>query len=381
MKNATKRIDKDLLTRGDIGNIEDYSRLFRLKGVRLLIDDIYIQVYPDYGFLILIKDGDHIGFFHKKGVEMAASEGFALLESEKNFKKYMKDTENYLKEYSSFTGEFIKKLEYTKEDLGAFFNHLIKLLWFYKFTDCNYTERAYQKATELKDKDFLGRLQEIGNFKNYFRDCLNKAFVTNDSDLNKVLQNLSKLYKISVKSLKEYKYKEVINLVDGSKVDEETISKRSRASILYNMGDKVSYCYGEPAEKIFNEFSYEEDHQNGLEVQGTCASPGIVRGYARVGEADYDDFNKLHKFFEEMKQGEILVCETTSPDLMPAMRKASAFVTNQGGMISHAAIVSREFGIPCIVGTKNGTKIIKTGDLLEVDASKGIVRILRKDDS
>src|SRR3989344_2119127 len=111
MKNATKRIDKDLLTRGDIGNIEDYSRLFRLKGVRLLIDDIYIQVYPDYGFLILIKDGDHIGFFHKKGVEMAASEGFALLESEKNFKKYIKDTENYLKEYDYFK-KSLNKREY-----------------------------------------------------------------------------------------------------------------------------------------------------------------------------------------------------------------------------------------------------------------------------
>ena len=63
---------------------------------------------------------------------------------------------------------------------------------------------------------------------------------------------------------------------------------------------------------------------------------------------------------------------------MAAMRKSSAFVTDEGGIISHAAIIARELKIPCIVGTKTATKILKDGDLVEVDADNGVIRILKK---
>jgi len=66
----------------------------------------------------------------------------------------------------------------------------------------------------------------------------------------------------------------------------------------------------------------------------------------------------------------------TSPDFIIAIKKCSAIVTNLGGITSHAAIISREFGIPCIVGAKNATEILKTGDLVEVDADNGIVKII-----
>lgn len=72
--------------------------------------------------------------------------------------------------------------------------------------------------------------------------------------------------------------------------------------------------------------------------------------------------------------GNILVANTTHPTYLPAMQKAAAFVTNEGGIISHAAIVAREMKKPCIVGTKNATKILKDGDIVEVDAEKGIVK-------
>jgi pyruvate,water dikinase len=68
----------------------------------------------------------------------------------------------------------------------------------------------------------------------------------------------------------------------------------------------------------------------------------------------------------------------TTPDLMPAIEKAVAIVTDEGGMLCHAAIVSRELGIPCIIGTRNATSILRDGDLVEVDAEKGIVRKIKK---
>ena len=100
-------------------------------------------------------------------------------------------------------------------------------------------------------------------------------------------------------------------------------------------------------------------------VRGLGASPGIVTGRARV----ILDVSRLSEF----QEGEILVTRMTTPDWVPAMRKAAAIVTDGGGMTAHAAIVSRELGIPCVVGTRNATKVIKTGMVITVDGEKGLV--------
>ena len=84
------------------------------------------------------------------------------------------------------------------------------------------------------------------------------------------------------------------------------------------------------------------------------------------------------KKFNSFKNGEILVAPMTTPDYIFAMKKAAAVITDTGGLMSHAAIVSRELEIPCIVGTKIATKVLKDGDLVEVDANMGIIKILRK---
>ena len=87
-------------------------------------------------------------------------------------------------------------------------------------------------------------------------------------------------------------------------------------------------------------------------------------------------FERLPEVIKSMPDGNILISDTTSPELMLACKKASAILTNQGGMMSHAAIVSRELGIPCIVGLYNVTEFIKDGDTVEVDGEKGIVRVI-----
>ena len=78
----------------------------------------------------------------------------------------------------------------------------------------------------------------------------------------------------------------------------------------------------------------------------------------------------------KMNPGDVLVSIATDPDIVPAMKKACAIVTEQGGVTSHAAIVSRELGIPCVIGTKIATKVLKDGDMVEVDANRGIVKKL-----
>jgi pyruvate, water dikinase len=100
-------------------------------------------------------------------------------------------------------------------------------------------------------------------------------------------------------------------------------------------------------------------------IRGETASAGVAYGPVQLVE----DASQLSK----IKQGDILVTKMTTPDMVPAMQKAVAIVTNEGGMTCHAAIVSREMGTPCIVGTEHATEILKGGQIITVDASRGIV--------
>lgn len=104
------------------------------------------------------------------------------------------------------------------------------------------------------------------------------------------------------------------------------------------------------------------------EIVGTPASLGVYRGAARKIMTSRD--------FSAFKSGEILVTTMTRPDFLPLMKKAGAIVTDEGGLTCHAAIVARELGIPCIVGVKNATSVLRNGDFVEVDAEKGIVKII-----
>ena len=81
--------------------------------------------------------------------------------------------------------------------------------------------------------------------------------------------------------------------------------------------------------------------------------------------------------FPKFKKGMILVTTMTRPEYYPLMRIAKAVVTDEGGITSHAAIISRELGIPCVIGTKIATRVLKDGQLVEVDANKGVVKVIK----
>ena len=103
-------------------------------------------------------------------------------------------------------------------------------------------------------------------------------------------------------------------------------------------------------------------------IQGFAASPGVVEGVARV----LASVNEI----DQILSGEILVCPVTSPSWGPVFGKIKAAVSDSGGMMSHAAIVAREYGMPAVVGTGTATRRIKTGDRLRVDGDQGVVVIL-----
>ena len=103
-------------------------------------------------------------------------------------------------------------------------------------------------------------------------------------------------------------------------------------------------------------------------INGLAASPGVVEGPAR-------NVHSLDEF-DQVRKGEILVCQMTNPAWVVLFTKIVGLVTDAGGTVSHPAVVSREFGIPAVVGTSNGTQRIKTGDRIRVNGSTGVVEIL-----
>ncbi|MFH1200663.1 MAG: PEP-utilizing enzyme [Candidatus Micrarchaeota archaeon] len=107
-------------------------------------------------------------------------------------------------------------------------------------------------------------------------------------------------------------------------------------------------------------------HQPVTELKGTCACAGTVRGPAKIIRTAQE--------LGKLKPGDILVTIMTTPDFVRGMKRAAAIVSDDGGITCHAAIVSREFGIPCVVGTHSASKVFFDGDILEVNASHGVVK-------
>ncbi len=153
----------------------------------------------------------------------------------------------------------------------------------------------------------------------------------------------------------------------GSAAFLRELSSRRDGCALYETPEG-SYFYSGDAFAYFTEGLHAEFGNGVREVRGQPASEGVATGIARVCESVSD--------IAKVQEGEILVASMTRPEYLLAMQKAAAFVTNEGGVTCHAAIIAREMKKPCVIGTKIATRVIKDGDTVEVDAMKGVVTIL-----
>ncbi|MDO8443934.1 MAG: PEP-utilizing enzyme [bacterium] len=175
---------------------------------------------------------------------------------------------------------------------------------------------------------------------------------------------------VSLEMLKNMFEWEVRDLLSGKAINKKEISKRiEHGYILDYQGDVVQVTddnlLGSILDNIVEEKIGGEDS-----VRGQVAFAGTAEGVVKIVN-DTPDMAK-------MEEGDILVSRSTNPKLFPAMKKAAAFVTDMGGLTCHAAIVARELGVPCVVGTKQATKILKDGDRVEVDAVHGLVKIIKR---
>ena len=115
--------------------------------------------------------------------------------------------------------------------------------------------------------------------------------------------------------------------------------------------------------------SEEENKSKEIILSGLGASPGIASGKVKI----IRNLNELSK----IQKGDILVTEMTNPDMVVTMQKCAGIITDEGGIASHAAIISRELGIPCVVGTKIATEVLNEGEIIELDADNGIIKRIK----
>lgn len=232
-----------------------------------------------------------------------------------------------------------------------------------------------RKGEKQKLEETIRSVKEILGEKAYFVDLLQFIvfYRTERTDiLNQSLFQALPMFKEMARSL-GLSYQQLLactseEILKRKVLNVELLEEREKNYAIMLDAGELKLVYGREAEKIKE---YLADEITDLYcVKGTVAARGKVTGIVKKVFVKTD--------YEKVKDGDVLVTSMTSPDMVPIMKKAAAFITDEGGITCHAAIIAREMKKPCIIGTRIATQVLKDGDMVEVDADQGVVRILNK---
>jgi phosphohistidine swiveling domain-containing protein len=223
------------------------------------------------------------------------------------------------------------------------------------------TSKAIKRAKKLlKSKEhYIDVMQFFIYYRTHRTDIFNKIFFAWYEALSKFAIERG----LTHEDLMYCSYLEIINnKIPNHKVLEE----RKKEYVTCFSHGEIEVVSGKRL-NIFKKLVSEKNIDK--IINGRTAFPGLITGSVKIinNPKDMDDF----------KRGDVLVASMTTPSMVMIMKKAIAFITDEGGITCHAAILAREMKKPCVIGTKNATKILKDGDLVEIDASKGVVRIIK----
>lgn len=345
---------------------ENYIRMFAGKSFPYLFSNIFLSYYNSLGVVSIQGNDTWMSFFPKVLVEKTNREGRELYTSKERYGEYKDEFDSYIKTSRDYFESAIKKDSISPEEVEQFFQHVSNLFIYYSKTEFFYTDGVQQEEMAITVKEF-------DELKLGGRAYLNSLFFEVNGYIKTFIRKIAQQTQGEEGELLNYSVQELIDLVKNrTKIRSENALNRNTF-----FESKELTLFGVEAKPLIESF-----FSNYLEIsdtiKGTIASKGKARGKARVLVPDAKNFEKIFAAVKEMQDGEILIAETTSPDIIAACKKAAAIVTNQGGQLSHAAIVSRELGIPCIIGTDKDVILnIKTGDEVEVDATTGIIRIFK----
>jgi len=193
----------------------------------------------------------------------------------------------------------------------------------------------------------------------YFRTHRMNLFLKSSFYMSYLLKEISKQTEWDYQIVRNMLFHEIINLLNNKYTDQNQFKQRlQQKNISFLSQDGVM-----SVEIIKN---LKDESITGIkEIKGSTAFAGYAKGTVKIIQ-EISDIKKV-------QQGDVLVASMTIPEFVPAMERAAAFVTNEGGILCHAAIIAREMKKPCIIGTKIATRALRDGDIVEVNADKGIV--------
>jgi phosphohistidine swiveling domain-containing protein len=266
-------------------------------------------------------------------------------------------------------------LEEQAEELAKEFGYIHS-----EYVSQSWTKKDYLRALQgpvivIEEKKTLDKSQ-FNEYENwlisvvqkisYLHDEGKSALVRTNWALRETLKNLG--YNDELLRLSEVEFLRWTEI--GILPTATELENRKTHFAILSVGDSYEFFFGKDAVESLaaKENLTKKEIIKEETIKGAIAFKGKVTGVARIILTQEDSKN--------LKDGEVLVASMTTPAYIDAMRRAAAFVTDEGGSLCHAAIVAREFKKPCIVGTKNATEMISDGDMVEVDAENGIVKIL-----
>lgn len=212
----------------------------------------------------------------------------------------------------------------------------------------------------IKTVEELAELMDIRKEYNFRAEYFLEQFV----------QEISRRAQMPTDDLKYLFPEELAEVSDGTRY-QSIIANRKQCFVFVCTNSKIENFTGKNAQVIADQFSHVNQINESI-IHGRVASTGDMyyfRGTAKI----------IHtmKDMGQLRDGDILVTPMTSPDFVIGMKKAGAIITDVGGLLSHAAIVSRELHKPCIVGTEIATKVIHDGDVVELHCGRGTIRIIK----
>jgi len=235
----------------------------------------------------------------------------------------------------------------------------------YKIIVCQYPDKPEFKGTVLVSESGNGIAEFITGDRHYI---MTRGFTLTDPFLFNQ-QGVIRFSKTISKTMQKRLY-ELVRGIHGHLEVQYGIVEGNKELNFFDYNDEEAYIEIDELWNDLKRFFKKAKRKTKKEVVGLPASLGVAEGKCTVVSHENPGI------YDSMEKGNILVSDTTTPEMTPLMAKASAIVTDLGGVTSHAAIVCRELGIPAIVGTRNATEVIQTGDRVKVDAHKGVVQLL-----
>ena len=241
--------------------------------------------------------------------------------------------------------------------------------------DSNLKHKKEEIIKSLKLDAELVMLLSASEFMTDWQDERKKNILIAIDYMDQLLEEVSRRNKIDIAFLRYLTTPEMDVGFLFKNIDTKSIlTQRRKGMICYNYFDgkdeDLIILTGDDFLKIHKYMgTFEKEQKQIREFNGLSASTGTVVGKVKVCKS-LQDINKV-------QEGDILVASMTRPEYLPAMKKAAAFITDEGGITCHAAIIAREMKKPCIIGTKIATQVLKDGDMVEVKADHGLVIILK----